>query len=258
MAIDNFQVGNRKNDIKILLMIILGFIFIIWCFTPPGNKLLQLCFWGHQVQYAVNNVINKETNNDYKFFWKNAIYLTKFNDKKAISEMDRAIASLPSYFGENQLEIMFRERAKIKTVFKDYKGALDDYLRVKNLSNDDILRISYLLQKQKKLSLATSYCNRLFSIELGRADACNCIAYIYSNAGKPVTSVRVMDYLIAREDKEAKHFVLRSKYKKLAGDYTGASLDEKQAKELDSHVNFSYAPMEDVVLVNNLNFSEPF
>ena len=258
MAIENFKIGSRKDDIKILSIIIFSLIFVYWCFTPPGNKFLQVCFWGHNVQYAVNNVIKKEGINDYKFHWKNAIYLTKFNDKKAINEMDNAISSLPSFFTEKQLQIMYRERAKIKTAFKDYKGALDDYLRVSDLTNDDILRISYLLQKQKKLSMAVSYCNRLFSIELGRADACACIADIYANANKYKTSVKVLDYLIAREDKEAQHYALRAKYKKLAGDVTGASLDEKRAKEIDPKVKFDYQPMEEVVLVKNMSFQEPF
>lgn len=258
MAIENFKVGNRKDDIKLLLLIIFGFIFIVWCITPPGNKFLQVCFWGHQVQYAFNNLIDKETNNDYSFFWKNAIYLTKFNDKRALLEMDKAIKSLPTYFDNDKIQVMYKERAKMKCVFNDYKGALDDYLRVKNLDSEDILRIAYLLQKQKKPSLAIACCNRLLSLELGRPQACACIADVYAKAGKYESSVKVMDYLITKDEPEAEYYVLRSKYKKQIGDTLGADLDLDKAKEMDFRVNLEYNPMEDIMLAKNMKFSNPF
>ena len=44
MAIQNFKVGNRKDDIKLLMKLIFVFIIVAWLCTPPGNKILQICF----------------------------------------------------------------------------------------------------------------------------------------------------------------------------------------------------------------------
>ena len=45
--ITNFQKQSRKDDVKLLVWIVVGFLFIAWFCSPPGNKLLQLCFWGN-------------------------------------------------------------------------------------------------------------------------------------------------------------------------------------------------------------------
>lgn len=258
MAIDNFKIGNRRDDIKILITIIFSFLIVAWLLTPPGNKFLQVCFWGHNAQYLITSIVDKESIEEYRFYWKNAIYLTNFNDKKAISEMDKAILAIPKYFSEKQAEILYKERAKIKLWFKDYKGALDDYLRVNSLDKDDILRIAFLFNSQGKHSLAVSYCNRLLNIELGNEDAYACIADIYASAGKYNSSVKVFDYLINRGETKPEYYIIRSNYKKLAGDTLGESLDREKALELDSSIQLENIQVTNVMLPKNIKLAKIF
>ena len=52
--ITNFQKQSRKDDVKLLVWIVVGFLFIAWFCSPPGNKLLQLCFWGNNTISSLN------------------------------------------------------------------------------------------------------------------------------------------------------------------------------------------------------------
>ena len=254
MAIENFKIGSRKDDIRLLKIIVFLFVIAVWLVTPPGNKFIQVCFWGHNVQYAITRIKDKNVTEEYKFYWNNAIYLTQLGDQKALTEMDKAIILMPPYFTETQSQTMYKERAKMRCVFKDYKGALDDYLKVKNLNNDDILRIALLLKTQKKNSLALSYCNKLLFIELGLPNACACVADVYASVGKFNSSIKVYDYLIKREPDVAEHYLARAKYKKIVGDNIGARNDIYLAQLKDASVDLELAPITDVLLLKNIKF----
>ena len=54
--ITNFQKQSRKDDVKLLVWIVVGFLFIAWFCSPPGNKLLQLCFWGNNTKYFITKL----------------------------------------------------------------------------------------------------------------------------------------------------------------------------------------------------------
>lgn len=258
MAIKNFNVCKREDDIKLLSMFIVAFLILIWLATPPGNKFAQMCFWGHNVQYAVTRVLDKNVTEEYKFYWKNAIYLAKMNDKKSLVMMDKAIETMPKYFTERQTELMYKERAKIKCMFKDYKGALDDYLRVTSLDNDDILRVAFLFKIQARPNLAVSYCNKLLSIEMGFADGCACMADVYAGVGKVASSVKIYNYLISKEPNVAKYYIARANYKKVLGDNLGERNDIYLAELKDPNARKEYYPVTDVLLAKNIKLSSAF
>ena len=258
MAIKNFRLIDRENDIMILKNIIISFIIIAWLLTPPGNKFVQLCFWGHNVQYAVTRIFDKNATEEYKFYWKNAIYLAKMNDKKALTMMDKAIEAIPTYFTEKQVRVMYLERAKIRCMLKDYKGSLNDYLRVGNLSNEDVLRVAFMLKSQEKSTLALSYCNKLLDLEFGFSSGCACIADVYADAGKVDYSVRVYDYLINRDPNVPEHYIARSKYKKMLGDKVGERNDIYIAKLKNPDVDENYSPITDILLAKNIELLNAF
>ena len=56
--ITNFQKQSRKDDVKLLVWIVVGFLFIAWFCSPPGNKLLQLCFWGNNTKYFITKLFS--------------------------------------------------------------------------------------------------------------------------------------------------------------------------------------------------------
>lgn len=258
MEIENFKIGDRKKDIFLLKIIIFLFIFVAWLLTPPGNKFMQVCFWGHNIQYFITRIVDKDATEEYKFYWRNAVYLTKMGDKKALTEMDRAIETIPRYFSEKEVKIIYKERAKMRCIFEDYKGALSDYLRVDAINTDDYLRIAFLLKKRGKPSLALSYCNKLFNIELAFDDACACVADIYANVGKYNSSIKVFDYLINKESDVAEHYIVRAYYKKLAGDIIGSERDIYMATKMDKSVDKNTPPIADVMSLKKVDLLDVF
>lgn len=258
MAIQNFKVGNRKDDIKLLSIIVMAFLVVLWLATPPGNKFIQVCFWGHNVQYVVTRIVDKNATEEYKFYWKNALYLAKMNDKRALTMMDRAIETMPAYLYERDVQNMYLDRAKIRCMFKDYIGSLNDYFKSTSLSNDDILRIALMFKMQNKNSLAVSYCNKLLNYELGFQSGCACIADVYASAGKVSQSIKLYDYLVTKDPDEANYYFVRAQYKKIKGDKIGERNDLYLAKLKDPDVDKKYKPIADVLLAKNINLSKIF
>lgn len=258
MAIENFKVGSRKDDIRILTIIIIIFVIVAWLLTPPGNKFIQVCFWGHNVQYIVTRIFDKNATEEYKFYWKNAIYLTQMDDRKALYEMNKAIQKAPKYLTEEQTQLMYRERAKMRSVFKDYRGALDDYLRASDLSDKDFIRIAILLNKQGKQPLALTYCNKLFNIELAQDDGYACVAETYASLGKYDSAIKVYDYAISRDKDVAENYIARAKYKKMNGDKFGESVDIHNAKYIKPSVKSEVFDIYENLLSKNVSLIDVF
>ena len=88
--ITNFNAKNRKDDIKVLCLLIMGFFFVAWLCSPPGNKFAQLCFYGNNTQYFIAKMTNKKEDLEaWKFHRNNAIYLAKMERKRsALNEID--------------------------------------------------------------------------------------------------------------------------------------------------------------------------
>lgn len=258
MAISNFKVGNRKDDIKLLTMIIISFLLVIWLCSPPGNKFIQLCFYGHNIQYQLMKIVNKDSIEEYLFYWKNAKYLVMMGDKKAVYEMDKAVQLAPSALPNDILEQLYKDRANINLYFKNYKAALDDYLRVEKLTSKDLLKVAFLFKEQGKQAMAVSYCNRLFSMELERDNACACVADIYASVGKYNSSIKVFDYLIAKNPNKPEYYIERSNYKKLAGDFYGQRVDIRKAQSIKPDIDLELPKITDVMLPEQIELSKVF
>ena len=110
--ITNIKKKSRKDDTKILSWIVFGFLFIAWLCTPPGNKFLQICFWGNNTKMFVEKMMNNSAATEYVFHRNNAVYLAKMysNKNSALIEMNKAIETLPSYASDSELKRLYKDR----------------------------------------------------------------------------------------------------------------------------------------------------
>lgn len=235
-----------KHFLTILLLIILGIYLII----PPYDKITQ-------IQYLSNNlqmIFSKNETEEYIFHRNNAIYLAKMNNEQgAIREMDMSIYTLPSGKSENTLYRLYRDRATIKMFYGDYKGALNDYLRLPKLGMTDYLTVAMLLKENGKKQLAVSYCNKIINMDLKAYAGYACIADIYASAGKYDASVMIYDLLIDRVSNNSKYYADRAMYKEKAGDFEGAEKDREKAKELSPFVDYTTSITYDAIHPKKFN-----
>ena len=112
--ITNLKKTNKKDDMKLLLWIIAGFLFAAWLCTPPGNKFLQMAFWGNNTKFLIAKLTNNYASTEYIFHRNNAVYLAKMYQKKdkALKEMNKAIETLPSFASETELNTLYKERRR--------------------------------------------------------------------------------------------------------------------------------------------------
>lgn len=238
--IKNLKPETKKNDAKILAWVIIGFLFVVWLCTPPGNKFMQVCFWGNNTQFMIAKLQNKDETTAYKFYRNNAIYLAKMDmKKKALAEMDTAIKSLPAYMPDGTLESLYRDSAQLKLFYQDYRGALNDYTKVKNLEFNDYFKLAMLYKVNGNNKYAVQYCNKIISIDSTAYAGYLCLADVYAGIGRADASVRIFDLLIDRVPNRAKYYADRANYKLIIGDKRGNFEDMEKAKELAPHMNFN-------------------
>ena len=233
-----------KSSHKKGLIIIFIVLLVIYIITPPHNKIAQL-------GYVFNNIklcmCSKETD-AYVFHRNNAVYLTRMdNPNGAIREMDKAIATLPTSASDKTLHSLYRDRANIKMFYGDYKGALNDFLRIPSHSINDYLSIAMLLKEAGKKRLAVSYCNKIIDIDIKAYAGYACIADIYASVEKYEASIAIYDLLIDRSPNKAKYYADRAMYKEKAGDSIGAKEDYKKAEELSPWVDYNTSITYDAI-----------
>ena len=247
--ITNFNNKNRKDDTKILCLIILGFLFVVWLCTPPGNKFAQICFYGNKTQYFVAKMTKStEELEEWKFHRNNAIYLTRMERKKSsLTEMDNAIKTLPSYMSEGEVAQLYYDRANLRIFWGEYKGALDDYLKVPTPGLTDRFKIALLYKKSGKNKLALSYCNSILNTDPQAYIGYACMADVYAGVGRYNTSVKVYDLLIDRAHNRARYYADRALYKKKSGDISGYHADMNKAKELMPNIDEKITIIEDTL-----------
>ena len=243
--IQNFNSQNRKEDLKILLIVLAVFGFVVWLCTPPGNKFIQMCFWGNHVKYAYAKMFNNDASTEYIFHRNNAIYIAQmYKDKQkktAISEMDKAILTLPDFVSEKELQSMYRDRAYIKLYTGDHKGALDDFLHSGKIEFNDYLKMAMLFKVNGNLKYAISYCNAILDVDFKAYAGYACLADIYTTARRPEIGIRVWDLSIDRSKNNPRAYVERAKLKQMVGDTNGYEQDIKTAKELLPTVDLNYS-----------------
>lgn len=248
---------SRKDDAKLLTWIICGFLFIAWLCTPPGNKFLQVCFWGNNTKLFIAKVTNNSEATEYIFHRNNAIYLAKMyeNKKRALLEMDKAINTLPSYVSDNELKALYKDRANIKLMSGDYKGALNDFLHSDDIQFNDNLKVAMLFKEQGNYREAMSYCNRILSVDGTAYAGFACLADLYTSLGRYDVAVRVLDLLIDRKPNIPRAYADRAMIKKKMGDNVGYEADVAKAKEYLPTINLEDSITYDALHPKMLNLS---
>lgn len=247
--IDNFKTTNRKDDIRLVTWIIVIFLFIAWLCTPPGNKFLQVCFWGNNTKFFISRIAHDSSASDYIFYRNNAVYLAKmYKDKKsALREMDKAIQALPEYASESELQSLYRDRANIRMAAEDYKGALSDFMNSGVISFTDSLKVAMLYKVAGNYKEAMSYCNNIIALDPSAYAGYACIAELYSSIGRQDLALRVWDLAIDRRKSNARAYVDRAKTKKLLGDIDGYNADIKKAKDLAPAIDLDESLIKDTL-----------
>jgi tetratricopeptide (TPR) repeat protein len=240
--ITNFRKQSRYDDAKFLTRVIFIFLFVLWLCTPPGNKFIQVCFWGNNTRLAVAKLTNNAETTEWKFHRNNAVYLIRMeNPSEAIKEMNKAINTYPVYMSETRLKTLYLERAQMRMFNKDYNGALSDYMRIQNLSLLDRFRVALMFKAIGNNNYALRYCNSILDVDHLAYAGYACLADVYAGVGKYDVAVRVYDLLIDRSSGRAKYYVDRAKYKKLCGDHAGYNEDIKIAKNMAYKIDLDYS-----------------
>ena len=237
--INNFGLKSRKDDVRYLCMVILVFLFLAWLCTPPGNKFMQICFWGNNTQFMIAKLTNKDDTTAHLFYRNNAIYLAKMypNNKAAVTEMNKAIAAYPTYMPDSGLNDLYKDRANIKLYNGDYKSALDDFLHSGPLGLNDYLKVALLFKQQGLYKQAASYCNEILAIDNTAYAGYACLADFYETTGRPDISIRIWDLALDRKQ-TARAYADRAVVKKKIGDFEGYKADADKAKELVPMIDF--------------------
>lgn len=237
--ITNFKKTSRKEDAKLLAWVICGFLFVAWLCTPPGNKFLQVCFWGNNTQLFISKLTHNSDATEYLFHRNNAVYLAKMypNKKKALDEMNKAIQTFPSYSSESELKSLYKDRADIRLMAGDYKGALSDFMNSGVIQFNDNLKVAMLFKEQGNYREAMSYCNRILEVDSAAYAGFACLSDLYTNLGRYDIALKVLDLSIDRRTNNAKAYAERAKVKKLMGDLEGYNKDVAKAKEYSPTIN---------------------
>ena len=239
----------RKDDLKLLIWIIVGFLFVVWLCTPPGNKFLQICFWGNNTKFIIAKLTNNYESTEYIFHRNNAVYLAKMYPKstRALKEMDKAIKTIPAFVSDTELNSLYKDRAMIKLFLGDTKGALSDYINSHDIDFNDNLRVAMLFKEAGNYKEAMSYCNAILSTDNKAYSGYACLADLYDSAGRPDTAVRIWDLAIDRKPNNPQAYVDRARVKKKIGDYEGYNQDIKKAREYSPTIDLEKSVIEDMM-----------
>lgn len=240
---------NREKDFMILRWIIIIFFFIVWLCTPPGNKFAQLCFYGNTTQQFIARLTDNYQATEYLFYRNSAIYMVRMDNKKgALIKMDKAIETAPTFISDVEYNNLLKERAQIKMFFKDYRGALNDYIKSSQYgSYIDRFNIALLLNKNGKTQYALSYCNSLIETDSSGYAGFACLAHVYETSGDFVHAIKTYDLLIDRTPNKARYYYDRALLKQKVGDIYGYNDDYEKAKSLVPHIDRTRSIIEETL-----------
>ena len=229
-----FNNHKSKTPTKVIVIISLILLIFIWLISPPRNKIAQICYIANHIHYYVAILTKpREEVFEWAFHRNNALYLSQMNNKKlAQREITSAIRTAPNYLPENKFDDLYTDCALFQIYIGDYKGALNNYLRVKNLNMMDNLRLALLHKEAGSLKYGIEHCKNILNTDPSAYIGYACYADLYSYAGRPDISVKIFNVLIDRYKNRAMYYVERAKYKKESGDLTGYEEDMVKVKEL--------------------------
>ena len=245
--ITNFQKQSHKDDVKLLVWIVVGFLFIAWFCSPPGNKLLQLCFWGNNTKYFITKLFSDNSSTEYIFHRNNAVYLAKMYPDKptALKEMNKAIETLPSFASDAELRNLYKDRAEIRLFLGDHKGALNDFINSDLISFSDNLKVAMLFKVAGNYKEAMNYCNAMLNQDPFAYAGFACMAEIYLSVDRPDVALRVWNLALDRNKNNPRAYVDRALVKKAMGDLSGYNTDLKLAREYSPAISEEDSIIED-------------
>ncbi len=246
---------DKKKQTKKIILSSVIFIFVMYLILPPHNKFAQIGYLYNNYTYHTSS---KDLNRmpEYVFHRNNAVYLARMGSKyPSLKEIDKAIETMPENMDEIDVLRLYADRAKLRIYYKDYKGALDDFLRIPSPNMTESLKIAMLLKEQGKNKMSVSYCNRIIDMDIRAYAGYACIADVYAGIGKYDASVMIYDLLIDRVPNKAKYYADRAMYKKAAGDIQGYENDLKEAKELYPLVDLDSSITYDSIHPKSLDLS---
>ena len=239
----------RKNDLQFLAWIIAGFLFVAWLCTPPGNKFLQICFWGNNTRFFIAKLTNNIDTTEYIFHRNNAVYLAKMykNKKSALREMDKAISTIPTFVSDNELKSLYKDRAEIRLMAGDYKGALNDYINSGKIDFTDYLKLAMLFKEFGNYRAAMSYCNAILNVDNTAYAGYACLSELYTSINRPDVALNVWNLAIDRKQNLARAYVDRANVKKQLGDLDGYNKDIAKAKEYSPTIDLEESIIEETL-----------
>ena len=226
--------SSERPDTSVIVCAVATFLVIIWLFLPPLNKIEQFKYWGNNIQFACTRMFNNNPAVEYIYHKKNSVYLVKMypdNLSKALEEINKAIKTAPGYVSDNELEGLYHDRARIRLFMRDYKGALDDFMKVKNIEFLDRLPIALMLAEKKQFSMAMKQCKKILELDGEAFSGYACMAEIYNQAGKKDAAINVYTFVLDKKKNNYWALLERSKIKKSLNDIKGADEDFAKAKE---------------------------
>jgi tetratricopeptide (TPR) repeat protein len=232
---------NKDKEYRnIIIGMIVSFFLVIWLATPPGNKFMQIVFWGNNTQFFIAKLFNKADAKEFIYHRNNAILFARMDMKeKSLKEMDKAIQTAPTYISDSVYESLYKDRALLRIYYGDYKGALGDYLRAKDLDLLEQFRLALLYKQNLDNKRALSTCNLILATDSNAYSGFVCLAEVYSGVGRNDIAVRVFDVLIDRKPNRAQYYVDRAFYKAKAKDETGYASDIATAEQLAPNIKLT-------------------
>lgn len=255
LMITNFNKTSKKDDAKLLTGIIIVFLFVAWLCTPPGNKFLQVCFWGNNTKMLISKITHNSDDTEYIFHRNNAVYLAKMypDKKRALREMNKAIETLPSFAPEAELKTLYKERAMIRLMAGDYKASLSDYINSDDIQFNDYLRVAMLFKEAGNYREAMRYCNNILETDSTAYAGYACLSELYTSLGRYDVAVNIWNLAIDRKPNNPRAYVDRAKAKKQMGDVVGYDADIAKAREYSPTLNLDDSIIEDTLHPKILN-----
>ncbi len=246
----NYDKKNRKDDIKLLAIIIGVFLLVAWLCSPPGNKFLQICFWGNNTKLFVAKMLNSNSTTEYMFYRNNAVYLAKMfpkDKRKAMREINKAIATIPAYVSDNELQELYKDRAYIELFYGDYTSSLSDFMRSGDISFKEYFPVAMLFNQKGDYRQALSFCNSILNLDQSAYAGFVCLSEVYSSAGHPEISLKVWNLAIDRKPNNSKFYIERANVKRSLGLVTEAEDDIAKAKEYSPTMNTESSLVKDTL-----------